>query len=138
VKQNLLAQYFVVQLMMTTNYQRCPFTRQSVPTGHAVHFTTHKSTICIRYQVLLAAYCKTGNAKTHLFFPSVFLFLFVDTYYILFYSLYFSIPSVFAALGDSLICLVINPAVYVLIGQERMCQCAPNLARLFLENRERL
>jgi hypothetical protein len=30
--------------------------------------TTHTSIICIRYQVLLAAYCKTGNAKTHLFF----------------------------------------------------------------------
>jgi hypothetical protein len=90
---------------------------------------------------LLAAYCKNGKVKTHLFFPYVFLFLFVDTYYILFYhlfsSLYFSIRSVFAALGNSLICLVINPAMYVLLGQERMCRFVPNLACLFLEIRER-
>jgi hypothetical protein len=47
----------------------------------------HTSTICIQYQVLLVAYFKAMNANTCLFFPSVLLFPFLDSYYILFYAI---------------------------------------------------
>jgi hypothetical protein len=58
--------------------------------GHTVDFATHTSTICIKYQVLLAAYYKAVKSNTHLFFP------FLDTYYITFCAIsLFFIHSVF-------------------------------------------
>jgi hypothetical protein len=48
-------------------------------TGHVVDFTRDKSTVCIRYQVLLAAYCKAANANKRFFYISVALFLFLDS-----------------------------------------------------------
>jgi hypothetical protein len=38
----------------------------NVLTGHTVDFATHTSTICIKYQVLLAAYYKAAKA-THIY-----------------------------------------------------------------------
>jgi hypothetical protein len=72
----LISTKSVVQLTMTT---KGTFTRQSdcqqmCRTGQTVDFTTHTSTICTRYQVLLAAYHKTAN--TYLLFPPDFIFLF--------------------------------------------------------------
>jgi hypothetical protein len=87
----------------------------NVPTGHIVDFSTHKSTTCIQYQVLLAAYYKALNANTHLFISSVFLLLFLDIYYVQFYviSLYLFIQYLstlpnFATLGDHPVCLVVK------------------------------
>jgi hypothetical protein len=53
-------------------------TNKSVATGHTVDFTSH---ICVRYQVLLAAFCKAAGANT--FFSLCFSLLF-DSYYVLF------------------------------------------------------
>jgi hypothetical protein len=101
----------------------CPFTRQSVyqevfrlaTLSASLH--TQTSITCIRYQVLLAAYCKAKNS--HLFLSSDFLFF--DAYLILFHAISLSFlfvqffaaphPPSFAALGDHLLFLVVKPAV---------------------------
>jgi hypothetical protein len=93
-----------------------------VPAGHAVDFTTHISTICIRYQELLTAYysAANGNTYTHIYFFSLFfsfyfqmLIIFYFTLFITFYSFRFLPPlSNFAALGHCLVWLVAEPVVY--------------------------
>jgi hypothetical protein len=88
----------VVQLTMITKWQKVPideaiFLSENVPIGHIVDFTTHTSTDCMRYQVLMAAYYKAVNANTHLFFPSVSLSI-LDAYYILFSLLLFIFYSI--------------------------------------------
>jgi hypothetical protein len=54
----LTTHYTNMQLMMTTTsvHHEAICQSETVPTGHIVDFTTHTSTICIRYQLLLAAY----------------------------------------------------------------------------------
>lgn len=74
-------------------------------------FTINTSTICTRYQVKLAACCMTTN--TYLLFASVFSFFFHTR--IIFYLklLIFALYSFnFAALGDRLVCLVVNLTVF--------------------------
>jgi hypothetical protein len=66
----------VVQLTMTTKGDHSrgnPFVRKCTDWLHyLLHYThTHTSTICVRYQVLLATYYKAANANTHSFIPSV-------------------------------------------------------------------
>jgi hypothetical protein len=77
----------------------------NVLTGHTVNFATHTSTICIKYQVLLAAYYKAVNANKiysfYMFSLSVFRYL---LYSILRYFFLF-LFIVFSALGD---CLVVK------------------------------
>jgi hypothetical protein len=73
-----------------SNFRPAP----QAPTGHTVDFTTHTSTICIRYQVLLAAYSyykprtrTRTRTRTHIYsFLLVFSFSFqtiIIYYYIL-------------------------------------------------------
>jgi hypothetical protein len=88
---------------------------KNASTGHTVDFSTQTLTICIQ-QVLLVAYYKAVNVNTHLFFPSVFIFLFFDAFCFTFYaiSLFLLIQSSdpnFAALHNHLVCLVVKPAV---------------------------
>jgi hypothetical protein len=49
--QVFLAAYYKAD----TKYCCC---RATCLSGHIVDFTTHTSTVCIRYQVLMVAYCK--------------------------------------------------------------------------------
>jgi hypothetical protein len=87
----------VMQLMMPSKGAHSQGTLfESVLTGHTVDFATHTSPICIKYQVLLAAYYKPVKANTFML-STCFLFLFLDMYYIIFYaiSLSFFIHSVF-------------------------------------------
>jgi hypothetical protein len=73
----------------------------NVLAGHTADFATH-TTICIKHQVLLAAYYKAVKANTHLFFPQ-FLFMFSDLLYsILHYFSFFFIHSVISALATTL------------------------------------
>jgi hypothetical protein len=81
--------------------------------------TTHTSTICTQYQVLLAACYKAAIANTRLLFPSI---LRGQLYSILHYLSFFFIHSVFAApppnfatLGDRLIFAGVKPAVILLM-----------------------
>jgi hypothetical protein len=68
----------------------CTFTMQSVllenvPTVYIVHLTTHTATVCIRYQVFMAAHYKTANTNTFIlsYLP------FLHAYYVLFYAILF-------------------------------------------------
>jgi hypothetical protein len=82
--------------------------------GHIFDFNTHTSTICIRYQVLLAAYYKAGKANTHLFIHSFFLFLLLDTYS---YSLlcYFSFSFIHSVLPPPKFCHPRRPPICLVV-----------------------
>lgn len=82
----------------------------NVPTGHNTGFPTHKATFCIRHHLLLAAYYKTANPHTNLLFPSVFSLQDIPLFM-------FNIlpPTTFADLCDRLVCLVLKPAVILLV-----------------------
>jgi hypothetical protein len=80
---------------------------RNVPTCHIVDFST--STICIRYQVLLAAYYKAGNGYTLIL---SFCFRLIMFYFMLFLFLFLLIQF-FVALGNRPMCVVVKPAVCV-------------------------
>jgi hypothetical protein len=73
------------------------------------------STMCIRNQVLLAAYHKATN--THLLFPSVFFCFYFWTLITFCFRLLlflFLIIQFFATLGYRLVCLMVKPAVIMM------------------------
>jgi hypothetical protein len=96
--------------------------------GHIVDFTTNTSTICLRCQVLLAAYHKAVSRNTHLFFPIFSFGRLLLCYCMMQFLIHFFIRSVFAAPappppnfaapGERVVCLAVKPAVIARIMQE--------------------
>jgi hypothetical protein len=88
-----------------------------VKTGYIVNFTTHTSHLHMILSTV-GSILQSLICETHLHFLSVFLFIFFDAYYILFYviSLHFFIHYIFSAppfstVGHNLVCLVVKLAV---------------------------